>query len=80
MTVIIINIDKMLAIKGVVSPLSTNSGTHPYPESTWLITAIEATGVQLKPETYIEWSIALLNLQPKIIRLCIFPYKKGSLI
>ena len=29
-----------------------------YSESTTLITDIEATGVQLKPETYIEWSIA----------------------
>ena len=41
------------------SPLCTNSGTHLYPENTTLITAIEATGVQLKPEAYIEWSIAL---------------------
>ena len=30
-----------------------------YPESTRLITGTEATRVQLKPETYIEWSIAL---------------------
>ena len=34
-----------------------NRGTHLYPESTTLITEIEATGVQLKPET--ECSIAL---------------------
>ena len=30
-----------------------------YPESTALITEMEATGVQLKPGTYIEWDIAL---------------------
>ena len=30
-----------------------------YPERTTLIDEIEATGVQLKPETYIVWSIAL---------------------
>ena len=33
--------------------------THLYPESTALITEIEAAGVQLKPETYMEWSMAL---------------------
>ena len=37
-----------------------NSGTHLYPGSTTLITEIEPTGVQLKPETYIEWSTALI--------------------
>ena len=36
-----------------------NRGTHLYPESTTLITEIEATGVQLKPETHMECSIAL---------------------
>ena len=36
-------------------PLGSSSG-HMYPEST---TEIEATWVQLKPETYIDWSIAL---------------------
>ena len=41
------------------SPLYTNSRTHLYPESTTLITEIEATWVQLRPETYIELSIAL---------------------
>ena len=30
-----------------------------YPESTTPITQTEATGVQLKLETYIEWYIAL---------------------
>ena len=34
------------------SPLCVNRGTHLYPESTTLITEIEATGVQLKPETH----------------------------
>ena len=37
------------------SPLSTNSGTHLYPESTTLVRKIKAT------EIYIEWSIALIN-------------------
>ena len=35
-------------------PLCVNSGTHLYPESTTQITWIEATGLQLEPETYIE--------------------------
>ena len=35
------------------------SGTHLYKESTTLITELKATGVQLKPQTYTEWSIAL---------------------
>ena len=40
--------------------LRTNSGTHLYPESTTLaITEIEATRVNLKPETYKDLSIAL---------------------
>ena len=43
----------------VARPLCANSGTHLYPEITTLITAVEATGVQLKPETYIKWSIPL---------------------
>ena len=30
-----------------------------YPERTTLIIGIEATGVQLKPDTNIDWSIAL---------------------
>ena len=30
-----------------------------YPESSTVITEIEATGVQLKPETHIEWYIAI---------------------
>ena len=41
------------------SPLCVNRGTHLYPESTTLITEIEATGVQLKPETHMECSIAM---------------------
>ena len=49
------------------SPLCTNSGTHMYPESTTLITEIEATGVQLKAETYIQWSIALMNVSHETI-------------
>ena len=39
--------------------MCTNSGTNLYPESTTLTTEIEPAGVQLKPETYIEWFIAL---------------------
>ena len=35
--------------------MHTNSGTHLYPESTTLITGIEATGVKL--ERYMKWSI-----------------------
>ena len=38
------------------SPLRTNSETFLYPES---IRLTETTGVQLRPETYIEGSIAL---------------------
>ena len=34
-----------------------------YPESTTLITEIEPTGVELKPETYQEWYTALTCLQ-----------------
>ena len=41
------------------SPLRRNNGTHLYPERTTLITEIEAARVQLKPETYIEWSMDL---------------------
>ena len=37
-----------------------DSGTNMYPESTTHITEIEATGVQLKPETGIEWSTAVI--------------------
>ena len=36
---------------------------HLYPEITTLITAIEATGVQLKPATFFSW-ITNLNLYP----------------
>ena len=32
-----------------------------YPGSTTLIIEIKATGVQLIPDTYIEWSMALEN-------------------
>ena len=35
------------------------NGTHLYPESTTLITEIEATGIELEPEIYVEWYIAL---------------------
>ena len=45
--------------KLVSGPLYANNGAHLYPESTTMITEIEATGVQLKPETFIEWSMAL---------------------
>ena len=48
------------------SPLCKNSRTHLYPESTTLITEIEATGVQLKTETYLAWSIALPCLKSKM--------------
>ena len=41
------------------SRLCTDSGTNLYPQSTTLIAEIESTGVQLKPEMYIVWSIAL---------------------
>ena len=41
--------------------MCTNSATHLYQEVTTLITQTEATGVQLNPETHIEWSIALLR-------------------
>ena len=50
------------------SPLCTNSGTHMYPESTTLITEIEETVVPLRPETYIEWSIALMKLGKHLAR------------
>ena len=43
------------------SPLCTNSGTHLYPQSTKLTTEIDATVVQLKPETYIVLYIALMH-------------------
>ena len=50
-----------------------NSGTHLYPESTTLMTEIETTGVQLKPGTYIEWSIALKrHNQAEVIKKSVF--------
>ena len=38
-----------------------NRGTQLYPESTTLITEIEANRVQLKPEIYVEWRIAIIS-------------------
>ena len=46
-------------VEGVVNYVRTAGHIHLYPESTTLITDIKATGVQLKPETYMEWSMAL---------------------
>ena len=54
-----------LGIEGVF-----HTGTQLYPESTTLITEIEAASVQLKPETYIEWSIALTL----VLLNCFFPF------
>ena len=48
------------------NPLSTNSRTHLYPESTALITEMETTGIKLKPETYIKWSIVLMLTHTRI--------------
>ena len=42
-------------------PLCTNSVIYLHPESTRLITEIEATVVQLKLKTYREWSVDLSN-------------------
>ena len=50
-------------INVVKESLCTNSGTNLYPESTRLVTEMEATGVQLKPETYIE-SKLIIYRQP----------------
>ena len=50
-----------------------NSGTHLYPESTTLITEIEATGVQLKPENIhrVVYSFKAANIsQFTVIFLC----------